>query len=176
MSLVKSSEQGSSLFLIQPGVDAPPPPAISVNMSCFSSSIYCVWKHPRMLALHPDEPEPVRAKSCMHGAGSASPNSLYQKAPSILRQLGVNWRKQAQAGRQVSGATELQRRTSSSIQPGLSQAYPPACVCAAACFSRLCRATSEMETGPGPEEKPLCSGEGMLPVLLIILLLSLHAL
>lgn len=67
--------RGSSLFLIQPRIAAPPPPAISSNIGCF---LFCVWEYPRIFALHPDKP--VQAKSYMHGhsrAGSASLNSFY---------------------------------------------------------------------------------------------------
>ncbi len=123
LSRVKSSEQGTSLFLIQPGVEAPPPPDISLNMGCF----LCYSAFGNIRGQSPYIPT---SRSRLNPTGMATREPVQRpwiaftkKGPSILRQLG-NYRDKPTAGRQVFN-TELHSGTMFSIQPSVSTTNPP---------------------------------------------------
>lgn len=125
MSRVKSSEQGSSLFLIQPSVDAPPPPAISMNTGCFSL-LYIVFGNIRGYSPYIQTSRSRLNPACMatHEPVQRPWIAFIKKAPSILRQLkGGNQRSEPTAGRQVL-SREPRSGTMFSIQPCLSAPKP----------------------------------------------------
>lgn len=167
---MKSSEQGSSLFLIQPSVHAPPPPAIPRNTGWFL--FYTAFGNIRGYSPYIPTSRSRLNPTC------TSTNSFYQKGPVHFKTAGEL---QLQADGTAAG---IQYRQSCKVAPcsASSQVWAQQtrlrlCLCAAAWFSRLCWATFVMVTGPRWEKKLSCTedSKGMPASIIIILQPREHA-
>lgn len=79
---------------MQSSVDAPPPPAISINTGCFLlCGCVCVWKYRWIFALHPYKQ--LQVKSYMHGILHEGSSVTVEKLKSVhfYKTGGENQRK-----------------------------------------------------------------------------------